>query len=153
MVVPRDRPYSQFNFEVDLEDKNPDATTPLGGFQEVAGLGFEVTVAEYRPGNKKENAPYKINTRYKVSDVTLKRGVIGELSLYKWLVQIREGAQKDELKTVTISLISEDHSGPVEKWTLSYARPIKYTGPPLSGKNNDIAIEELVLSCEDITLE
>ena len=37
MAVYRDRPYSQFNFTVDLG--NGDVANPKGGFQEVSGLG------------------------------------------------------------------------------------------------------------------
>jgi len=78
MAVERPRPYSQFNFRVAIEN-GPDAESTRAGFQEVAGLGMEITVAEYRGGNFKDNTPMKITGTYKVPDVTLKRGVIGEL--------------------------------------------------------------------------
>ena len=58
MAVQRDRPYVQFNFLVDLGNgvtEGPDA-----GFQEVSGVGMEVTVAEYRTGNSRENSVMKI---------------------------------------------------------------------------------------------
>ena len=73
----RERPYSQFNFLVDLG--TGDTESPQAGCQEVSGLGLEITVAEYRAGNDKDNAPIKITGTYKVPDVTLKRGVIGSL--------------------------------------------------------------------------
>ena len=60
MAQPRERPYSQFNFIVDLGLDGHDPETTLGGFQEVSGLGMEITVAEYRNGNERENAPRKI---------------------------------------------------------------------------------------------
>ncbi len=37
-----------------------------------------------------------------------------------------------------------------QTWTLTNARPIKYTGPSLTGKGTDVAIEELVLASEHI---
>ncbi|MGE5673331.1 MAG: phage tail protein [Mycobacterium leprae] len=150
MAVLRDRPYSQFNFLVDLG--TGDTVTAVAGFQEISGLGMEITTAEYRTGNDPNNSPMKINTLYKVPDVTLKRGVIGALDLFTWLKQVREGNQKS-LRTVTISLQNEEHSATVLRWKLSNARPIKYTGPSLSGKGSELAIEELVLSCERIDLE
>jgi phage tail-like protein len=145
----RERPYSQFNFLVDLG--TGDTESPQAGFQEVSGLGMEITVAEYRNGNEKDNAPRKITGTYKVPDVTLKRGVIGSLDLYEWLDQIRTGAQ-DALRTVTIQLQNEDHSGIVQEWKLTNTRPIKYTGPSLNAKGTDVAIEELVLASERIDL-
>ena len=145
----REIPYSQFNFLVDLG--TGDTASPQAGFQEVSGLGLEITVAEYRNGNEKNNSPRKITGTYKVPDVTLKRGVIGSLDLYEWLNQIRNGAQ-DALRTVTIQLQNEEHTAVVQEWRLSNARPMKYTGPSFNGKGTDVAIEELVLSCERIDL-
>ena len=145
----RERPYSQFNFLVDLA--TGDTASPQAGFQEVTGLGLEITVAEYRNGNERDNAPRKITGTYKVPDITLKRGVIGSLDLYTWLDQVRNGSQS-ALRTISIQLQNEDHSSVVQEWRLANARPIKYTGPSLNGKGTDVAIEELVLACERIEL-
>jgi phage tail-like protein len=152
MAVERDRPYGQFNFRVVIEN-GPDAASTKAAFQEVSGLGMEITVAEYRGGNFKDNAPIKLTGVYKVPDVTLKRGVIGELAtLYEWLDQVRQGSQT-ALRTVTIEMQSEDHTQVVQAWKLTNARPMKYTGPSLSGKGTDVAIEELVLAAERIDVE
>jgi phage tail-like protein len=148
MAEPRERPYSQFNFLVDLGSGDTDS--PQAGFQEVSGLGLEITVAEYRNGNELDNAPRKINGMYKVPDVTLKRGVIGTLDLYQWLDQVRNGGQQEALRNVTIQLQNEDHTTVVMEWRLIAARPLKYTGPTLNGKGTDVAMEELVLACERI---
>lgn len=144
----RERPYSQFNFLVDF---GVDPTSPQAGFQEVSGLGMEITVAEYRNGNEKDNSPRKITGTYKVPDVTLKRGVLGDDTLYQWLNQIRNGAE-DALRTVTIRLLAEDRT-PAQSWKLTNARPTKYTGPQLTGKGTDVAVEELVLASERIDME
>lgn len=150
MAVERDRPYSQFNFTVLIGNDNGQSAN--AGFQEVAGLGTEIHVAEYRAGNWADNSPLKVNGSYKVPDVTLKRGVIGELSLlHDWLKAVRDGGNDDSvLQTVVINLLSEDHSNIVQTWTLTNARPMKYTGPSLTGKGTDVAIEELVLASEHI---
>lgn len=147
----RERPYSQFNYLVNLGNGNTDSVQ--AGFQEVSGLGIEITIAEYRNGNERLNAPRKINGMFKVPDVTLKRGVIGSLDLYEWLQAVRNGAQEASLRTVTISLQNEDHSSVVQTWKLTGARPMKYTGPSLNAKGTDVAVEELVLSCEQIEME
>lgn len=152
MAVERDRPYGQFNFRVVIEN-GPDAASTKAAFQEVSGLGLEVTVSEYRGGNHPNLAPIKVTGTYKVPDVTLKRGVIGDLStLYDWINEVRGGSQT-ALRTVTIELRSEDNTTTVQAWKLTNARPTKYTGPSLSGKGTDVAIEELVLASERIDLE
>jgi len=147
----RERPYSQFNFLVEIDGVG-DASSIAGGFQEVSGLGNEVTVAEYRNGNERQNLPRKITTMAKVADITLKRGVIGDLGLAEWMQAIQDGAQ-DQLRSVTIQLLSEDRSTVAQSWTLGNARPIKYTAPTLSGAGTELAIEELTLAAESITQE
>jgi len=150
MAVMRERPYVQFNFLVDLGDGNTDG--PQAGFQEISGIGMEVTVSEYRTGNHKENSVMKITGMNKSTDVTMKRGVIGSLNLYKWLDQIRNGDQ-GALRTVTISLKNEDHTQDVQVWKLLRARITKHTSGPLNAKGTDVAMEELVLAYERLEME
>ncbi len=150
MAVKRDRPYVQFNFLVDLGDGNTEGSD--AGFQEISGIGMEVTVSEYRAGNSRENSVMKITGMNKASDVTMKRGVIGSLNLYKWLDQIRNGDQ-GALRTVTIQLQNEDHSETVQTWKLLRARMTKHTSGPLNAKGTDVAMEELVLAYERLEME
>ena len=150
MAILRDRPYVQFNFLVDLGTGNTDG--PEAGFQEVSGIGMEVTLSEYRNGNERENSVRKITGLNKVADVTFKRGVIGSLNLYKWLDEIRNGNQA-ALRTVTVQLQSEDHTAVVQTWKLIRARITKHTSGPFNAKGTDVAMEELVLAYERLEME
>ncbi len=150
MAVFRDRPYVQFNFLVDLGDGTTDG--PQAGFQEVSNIGMEVTVAEYRNGNEKENSVRKITGLNKATDVTMKRGVIGSLNLYNWLNQIRNGDQT-AFRTVTIQLQNEDHTAVVQTWKLLRARIIKHISGPMNAKGTDVAMEELTVSYERLDME
>lgn len=150
MAILRDRPYVQFNFLVDLGTGTTEGAD--AGFQEVSGVGMEVTVSEYRNGNSRENSVMKITGLNKSTDVTLKRGVIGSLSLYNWLNQIRNGDQ-GALRTITIQLQNEDHTQVVQTWKLLRARIIKHTSGPFNAKGTDVAMEELVLAYERLEME
>lgn len=150
MATLRDRPYTGFNFLVDLGIGQTEG--PQAGFQEISGIGMEVTVTEYRNGNSKENNVMKITGLAKASDVTLKRGIIGSLDLYQWLDQIRNGDQH-AFRTVVIQLQSEDHSQVVQTWKLLRARIIKHTSGPLNAKAGDVAMEEMVLAYERLEME
>ena len=150
MAILRDRPYGQFNFLVDLGTGNTEG--PQAGFQEVSGIGMETTVIEYRNGNSKENNVMKLTGLTKVSDVTLKRGIIGSMDLYAWLDGIRNGDQH-AFRTVTIQLQSENHTDVVQTWKLLRARIIKHTSGPLNAKGTDVAMEELVLAYERLEIE
>jgi phage tail-like protein len=150
MAILRDRPYTQFNFLVDLG--NGVTEGPAAGFQEVSGIGMELTVTEYRNGNSKENSVMKITGLSKSTDVTMKRGIIGSLDLYQWLNQVRNGDQ-NALRTVTIHLQNEDRTETVQTWKLLRARIIKHTSGPLNAKGTDVAMEEMVLAYERLEME
>jgi phage tail-like protein len=150
MAVLRDRPYVQFNFLVDLGTGNTDG--PDAGFQEVSGIGMEVTVAEYRNGNEKDNSVRKITGMNKMNDVTMKRGVIGSLAHYSWLNEIRNGDQ-NALRNIVVQLQNEDHTAIVQTWKLLRARIIKHTSGPMNAKGTDVAMEELVVAYERLEME
>ena len=111
MAVPRDNPYSRFNFLVSLGTIDPN--TPQAGFSDVSGLGIEVQAIEYRAGNDKTNLPRKLQ----------------------------------------VQLLSEDRQTVVQEWLLINAWPVRYSGPELSANTNDVAIEELVLTCENLEVQ
>jgi phage tail-like protein len=145
-MILRDTPYGAFHFQVDLGDGLS------GGFSEVSGLVTEMTGSEYRNGTDAQNHVRKIPGVHKVGDVTLKRGLIGE-KLFEWIKQTRTDGHKAK-RTVTISLLDEARSAIVATWRLSGVMPLKYTGPTLAAKGGgDVAMEELVLSCEGFVLE
>lgn len=151
MAELRERPYGRFNFLVSWDGL--DAKSVQAGFMEVSGLGVDIQVAEYRAGNYKSNAPIKITGLHKVSDVTLRRGVIGSLDLQEWLDEVRNGSQ-DQLRTVTITLLSEQRASVAQEWRLINARPINYRGPELNAQSSgEVAVEEFTLACEGIELQ
>ena len=150
MAILRDRPYGQFNFLVDLGAGATDG--PEAGFQEVSGISQEVTVAEYRNGNSRENSVVKLTGLNKASDVTLKRGIIGSLNLYQWLNDIRNGNANAQ-RTVTIQLQTEDHSATVLTFKLLRARIVKHTCGPFNAQSGEVAIEEMVLAYERLEME
>jgi len=149
MAVQREHPYGRFNFQVDLGTGNTDG--PDAGFQECSAIGMQVAVTEYRNGNDRENVPRKITGLTRAGDVTLKRGIIGSLSLFEWIRAVRDGDQAT--RTVTIQLVAEDHGGAVLVWRLLRARPVRYAAAPLDARGGDVAMEELTLAYERLEIE
>ena len=149
-MATRANPFGAFNFMVKLGDDGGEDQI-AGGFSDVSGLESEIVYAEYRNGNDKENHVRKIPTLNKTGDVTLKRGLIGDLRLFAWLNEVREGTY--DPRTVTITLLDETRS-PVCSWVLHNAQPRKWVGPTLAAKGAGVvAIEELVLVSERIDFQ
>lgn len=146
-MAERNVPYGAFNYVVSFAGDEK----MFGGFSDVSGIGTEITVAEYRNGNEQVNHVRKVPGVHKVSDITLKRGIVNSKTLWDWIRQTRvEGVAAQ--KSVTITLQDEAHKD-VQTWELQGAIPMKYTGPTLAAKGGgDVAMEELVLSAEAIEI-
>ena len=143
----RTTPYGAFNFVV-----NFDGGEIFGGFSDVSGIGTEIKISEYRNGNDKENHVRKVGGIHKVSDVTLKRGLVNSLALFQWVKAARTQGP-DAQRSVNILLLDEAQK-PVQTWILRGVLPMKYTGATLAAKGGgDVAMEELVLSSEGLEME
>lgn len=143
----REVPYGDFNYVVKFDGSEDE----FGGFAEVSGLGMEIAVAQYREGNSPENHPRKLPTMTKVSDITLRRGVIDSAKLWAWLDETRR-LGPSAVKNLSITLQDEAHTD-VQTWTLTGVFPMRYNGPALKARGgSEVAIEEIVLSCESFTI-
>jgi phage tail-like protein len=98
---------------------------------------------EYRNGDTNLH-PMKIQGTAKVSDVTLKRGVIGDLQFASWVRGVKT-KQNAVLQTM-------DNGRMLASYQLNKCWVVKYSGPALGGKSNEIAFEELVLSPENLVI-
>jgi phage tail-like protein len=150
MATARDRPYQKFNFLVDLGTGSTEG--PDAGFSACSAIGMEVDVVEYRNGNEHANEVRKVTGLCRYPNVVLKRGIIGTLTLYQWLNQIRNG-DENAFRTVTIQLMSEDRTAVVVTWKLLRARIVKYTSGPLDAKGSDVAMEEIEIAYERLEME
>jgi phage tail-like protein len=149
MAVLRENPYGRFNFLVDLgtgETEGPEA-----GFQECSAIAMEIAVVEYRNGNDKPNEVRRIPGLARPLDVTLRRGLIGSLALYRWIDDVRNGSQG--VRTVLIQLQNEDHTAVAVTWKLLRARPVRHVSGPLHARGGDVAMEELTIAYERLEME
>jgi len=120
------------------------------GFAEVDGLSTEIETVDYREGSSKTLSPVKIASLSKVSDVTLKRGLVADNSLYQWFDVQRSGV--DSPRDVLITLLDETDN-PVMRWRLLTCRPKRIGWSRLGANSGEVAIEELVISCERLILD
>jgi phage tail-like protein len=150
MAVMRDKPYSNYNFLVDLGTGN--TAGPTAGFSEVILPSATLDVIEYRAGNDKESGVRKIPGRVHYGNVILKRGVIGSLDLYEWWNEVRNG-NVNSFRTVTVQLQNEDHTDPVLMWKFLRAWPMRYQFSPLDACGKETLIEILELAFERMEME
>src|SRR5512144_3033782 len=101
---PNKNPYSAFNFIVEINGAQ------IAAFQEVTGLDSENTPIEYREGADRINSVRKLTGLEKQSNVTLKRGIGGNLELWNWRKEVRDGGTVfPPVRDVVIQLQDEKH--------------------------------------------
>jgi phage tail-like protein len=132
-----------FNFLVEIDGIGK------GLFSEVSGVDVTIEVIEYRTGESKESTVRKLPGLSKYSNITLKRGLTSDLSLWNWILTVIQGNVRRA--AVSITLLDESRN-PVLIWRLSNAWPCKWEGPPLNGKTSEVAIETLEICHEGLEL-
>lgn len=139
----RDDPYAASNFVVQIDGIS------VAGFSEVSGLSTETDVIEYRNGDE-DITVRKLPGLRKFTNISLKRGMTKSLDLWKWRQTVMQG--KTERKSGTIILQDEGRKQAL-KWEFKAGWPSKWEGPSLNAKNNEVSIETMEITCEDIELK
>jgi phage tail-like protein len=140
----REKPYGNYNFQVELGEVPPEALE--AGFSEVILPESTIEVITYRSGNAKTNEVMKIPGRVTYSNLILRRGVMGFSNLYAWWNALRNGEQ-NQSRPVTVSLLQEDRSQ-VMQWRFTNAWPARLKYGPLLGEGDQVVIEELEITFE-----
>jgi phage tail-like protein len=120
----------------------------LGGFSECSGLESTLQMEEYKEGGR-NGAVLKFPTRVTWGNVTLKRGVTLDASLWNWyygFVQGR-GRRRDGL-----IILQNDERLPVAVWQFKRGLPAKWIGPALNAAQNNVAVESLEIAHEGLVL-
>lgn len=149
MPVIREDPYAGYNFEVTITGISQDGKAVKGSFAEVSGLEAAMDPIEYRNGSEKITVR-KLPGLVKYSNITLKRGITGDLEFWNWIVQ---GVNGTIFRTEgSIILLSEDKQE-VMRWNITRAWVCKFTGPGLNAKNNEVAMETVEICHEGLAID
>lgn len=136
----REDPYAAFNFLVQIDGID------VAGFAECGGLTTETDAIEYRNGDE-DITVRKLPGLKKFTNITLKRGLTDSKALWEWRLKVMQG--KTERKSGTITLQNEERQE-AAKWQFKEGWPSKWEGPSLNAKNNEVAIESLEITVEDL---
>lgn len=133
-------PYKNFRFLIEIEG------IIQSGFAECTGLSSKITTVEYREGGELYSVR-KLPGQASYPDVTLKWGLTDSPEMYNWHLAAIQG--KIERKSCSI-IVKGDDGEPKVRWNLVDAWPNAWTGPSLNAKANEVAIEQMTLTCERI---
>jgi phage tail-like protein len=149
MAVVRDDPYSSLNFTVNIQGILEDGRSVRASFAEVSGLDVEVTPIEYRNGSE-DITVRKIPGLKKFTNIVLKRGITGDLTLWQWMKTALDGQVQRANGTI---VLLDDSRQEVLRWSFRRGWPCKLSGPVLRAKGNEIAIETLEICHEGLEID
>jgi phage tail-like protein len=149
MPVFRDDPYAGYNFEVIVTGISDDGKTVKGSFAEVSGLEVAQDPIEYRNGSE-DITVRKMPGLKKFTNITLKRGITGDLAFWNWIVL---GMNGTALRTEGSILLLNENKQEVMRWNFKRGWPCKFTGPGLNAKNNEIAMETVEICHEGLAID
>ncbi len=138
-------PLAGFQYALDIGGK------VSGFFQDCSGIGSEHEIIEQKLTDA-NGRPFiqKLPGRMKWNDVTLKRGITGEMDLWKWRKLVEDG-EVDKARTHCSVVMMSRAGKPVAQWDFVNAWPSKVSGPELKSDSNDYGVEELVIVHEGMT--
>jgi phage tail-like protein len=149
MAVIRDRPYVNSNFLVDFGEGDP--RSAAAGFAEVIFPEFTIEHDDQPKGGPGKSPSAESTDAIAGSRLVLRRGLIGALDLYGWWNSARHG-KAPKRRTVTIALLSEDHSTVVVTWRFRNAYPVTLSYTPLRAVEGAIVMESLELAFESMEM-
>jgi phage tail-like protein len=133
-----------FHFKVEVQGLANDSDVR---FTEVGGLSVEVSTEEVAEGGE-NRFTQKFPTRAKYPELVLKRGVLVESEITKWIrgcveqFTIEPNAIKP--KDIFIKLLNAEHQ-PLLTWHVIGAYPTKWAVNDLNSSANTVAVETLQL--------
>ncbi|MEM9946775.1 MAG: phage tail protein [Cyanobacteria bacterium P01_D01_bin.36] len=124
-------------------------------FAECTGLGVQISKETLSEGGMNEQQRILLGAP-QFSDITLKRGTSGSQVFWNWLnalFQPRTAGEKIKDHRRNVNILVFNQAGETQQcWTLIGAVPVGWQAPSLQADGNSVAIEELTLAYEGISV-
>ncbi len=145
-------PFTTFRFEIvlDLDQPTDGLASPLcdAAFAECNGLEMTMEPKIVESASVTDRQQRLIGPM-KYGQITLKRGMTSNLQLWQWFAQTRPGS----VLTAHGQITMWDSDGtPAVEFTLEGCLPVKMRAPSLNAREGPIAVEELSLVCEKVSV-
>jgi phage tail-like protein len=157
MATPRVDPLRGYNFVVSLVDSSAlllsmslgIGKSAAAGFSECSGLEATLEVEDYREGGN-NGATLKFPTRVTWGTIKLKRGIALSDDLFNWHQDFVLGFGK---RRDGVIILQDDQHQMVKTWSFQRGLPVKWTGPSLNATQSQVAVEELEIAHEGLSLQ
>lgn len=119
-------------------------------FQTVSGLSVEYDYESFKEGGE-NRFEHKLPVRTKYADIVLKRGMLTDSEVIKWML---DAFRNREFKPADLTVILLNEKGePLKTWKVAQAIPKKWIVSDLNANENSVVIETLELTYRYFTIE
>ncbi|MBO0790158.1 MAG: phage tail protein [Ktedonobacteraceae bacterium] len=150
-----DYPFTTFNFAVEINvPEIADLPTYLcdAAFSECDGLEMTMEVKTIREGGN-NGKQIRLTGPTSYGMLTLKRGMTNSFDLWNWFSAMHASNNLKARANAEITVFAADGETEQVRFILERCIPIKLKAPALNAKDGIVAIEELQLAYETLTLQ
>ncbi len=146
-----------FRFEVSLYEESIEELLCRGYFSEVSGLELTMEPRAIAVGGRNWGEVQRIGPT-KFSPIVLKRGVTEIMDMWAWFDATTRGANygyrlQGEIKVLGARVNDKGEAQPAMTVRLTGVMATRFKGPDLSSTASQVAIEEITLVHEGLTIE
>jgi phage tail-like protein len=142
-------PFTAFNFAVEITRTDQPAPLVNAAFAECDGLEMTMDVKTIREGGN-NGRQIRLTGPLSYGQLTLKRGMTSSFDLWDWVAATL--ADPSLRASATVTILAADGRTERARFALTRCLPVKLKAPPLSAKDGGLAIEELQVAYDSLTL-
>lgn len=143
-------PFTGFNFAVEINLPGVSQRVCNASFAECDGLEMSMDIKTLREGGN-NGRQIRLTGPMNFGLLTLKRGMTASFDLWHWMSKIQQqpGLRAD----AEVVLFAADGQSVRARFILSRCLPAKLKAPPMNAREGGVAIEELQLAYESLSLK
>lgn len=151
LLTPDATPFTTFNFLVEIEVNGVSDQVCSAIFSDVDGLEMSIEPKTIKEGGR-NTGPVHMAGQVSYGQLVLKRGMTANFDLWTWFEAVVSPGQGGLRGSADITVLASDASQQYG-FQLTGVLPVKLRAPALNAKDGLIAIEEMTLVYESLTLK
>ena len=145
-----EHPFTGFNFAVELRVDGVALQVCSASFSECDGLEMTMEAKTVKEGGNNAQL-HRLAGPLAYGTLTLKRGMTSTFDLWDWFSRLIE--QPSLRADGEVVLLAPDRSTERARFVIQRCLPVKLKAPALNARDGAVAIEELQLAYESLTLK
>lgn len=145
------RPFTTFNFLVEVKVDGVADKVAGAAFSEVDGLELTMEAKTIREGGR-NSGPVHLAGPVSYGQLTLKRGMTANRDLWGWFESAASLGGRGIRADADVVVLAADHRTEHARFRLTGCMPVKLKMPALNAKDGILAIEEMGIAYETLSV-